>query len=75
MAGRRRHPNKHIEGALQYAESSGWRVEVCAAHAWGRMYCPAAQRDGCLHSVWSTPKHPEHFAKLIRRYVDRCDHS
>ena len=24
---RPRHPNKHIEEAIQYAESLGWRVE------------------------------------------------
>jgi hypothetical protein len=71
---RPRHPNKHIEAALKYAESCGWRVVTPAAHAWGRILCALESRDGCAYSIWSTPKNPENFAKRIRRYVDNCPH-
>ena len=27
---RKKHPNKHIEEALQYAESKGWKIEKSA---------------------------------------------
>ncbi|MCY2987076.1 MAG: hypothetical protein NTY19_04310 [Planctomycetota bacterium] len=71
---RPRHPNKHIEGAVQYAEDQGWRVEISSGHAWGHLYCPHATREGCITSVWSTPRCPENHARQIRRDVDRCAH-
>ena len=37
---RRAHPKKEVEQALQYAEANGWRIEMAAGHAWGRLYCP-----------------------------------
>lgn len=69
---RSRHPNKHIEAAVAYAESKGWRVEMAQGHAWGRMYCPHADRTGCRVSVWSTPRVPEHHAGDLVRIVDKC---
>ena len=38
---RSRHPNKHIENAVAYAEACGWRyVEAGGStHAWRRMLC------------------------------------
>ena len=74
---RKAHPKKEVESALQYAESNGWRVEVGAGHAWGRMYCPHNSRDCrcgefCITSIWSTPKNPANHAKQLRRVVDRC---
>ena len=70
------YPNKEIESALQYAESRGWRfVEAGgSAHAWGRMLCAFATREGCMFSVWSTPRVPKNHARQIRRNVDRCPH-
>jgi len=29
---RPRHPNKHIEQAVKYAESLGWRVEISGGY-------------------------------------------
>lgn len=74
---RPRHPNKDIDAALQYAQSSGWRIERAAGHAWGRMYCPfnsLACRCGefCVVSIWSTPRNPRNHARQLRRVVDHC---
>ncbi|MGO8750846.1 MAG: hypothetical protein ACLQNE_33260 [Thermoguttaceae bacterium] len=70
------HPNNHIRGAVDYALDRGWRLRKCGprAHAWGRMYCPAGQRGGCMFSVASTPKNPQNHAAWIRRQVDACEH-
>jgi len=67
-----RHPNKEIEEAVAYAEARGWTVKMSNGHAWGRLFCPLKTREGCLVSVWSTPKHPQDHAKDIVRAVDRC---
>jgi hypothetical protein len=72
--GRPRHSNKHIELAVQYAEALGWRLEMSNGHAWGRLFCPHATREGCIVSVWSTPRNPENHARHIRREVDLCPH-
>lgn len=76
---RRRHPDPHIEKALRYAESQGWRVEVLGprAHGWGKMYCPHNDPDCrcgefCITVIWGTPKRPENHARQIRRVVDGC---
>jgi hypothetical protein len=70
-----RHPNKHIAEAIKYAESRGWRVVPSKrGHSWGRIYCPFRERDGCMMSVYSTPRHPEDHAADIRRYIDDCPH-
>jgi hypothetical protein len=73
---RPRHPNKHIEAALRYAEAKGWRYHAAghSAHAWGRLLCRAGHVEHQF-SVWSTPRNPEGHAKHIRRMVDRCEHS
>jgi hypothetical protein len=73
---RPRHPNKEIEAAVKYAEERGWRfIEPGgSAHAWGRLFCPHNDRDGCRMSVWSTPRSPENHARQIRRVVARCSH-
>ncbi|SFI11118.1 hypothetical protein SAMN05421753_105269 [Planctomicrobium piriforme] len=67
---RPRHPNKHIEAAIRYAEVNGWKAEISNAHAFCKLYCPQACK--CLISVWSTPKVPENHARRIRRDVDLC---
>ncbi len=71
---RPRHPDKHIEQAVAYAESLGWRVEISGGHAWGRLFCPFADRYGCIISVWSTPRVAQNHARHIRREVDACPH-
>jgi hypothetical protein len=72
--GRSRHPNPHLEKAVQYAEALGWRVVPSSGHAWGRLFCPHATREGCIISVWSTPRVPENHARHIRNKVDSCPH-
>jgi hypothetical protein len=74
MAERPRHPNKEIEAAVAYAEEQGWSWFKIKGHAWGKLYCPQHDRDGCTVFVWSTPKVPENHARQIRREVDRCPH-
>lgn len=71
---RSRHPNAAIEKAVQYAEQQGWRVEMSKGHAWGRLYCPHSTREGCIISVWSTPRVPDNHARHIRKTVDSCPH-
>lgn len=69
---RARHPNKEIEAAVQYAESLGWKLHISSGHAWGHLYCPLNTRDGCIVSVWSTPRSAEGHAKAIVRAINRC---
>lgn len=71
---RPRHPNKHIEEAVKYAETSGWRFQKSNGHAWGFLLCPLATRDGCDVAVYSTPRVPETHARRIRQMVDECPH-
>jgi hypothetical protein len=74
MAKRSRHKNKEIEAAVRYAESKGWTCAAASGHAWGILWCPHPQRSGCHFSIWSTPRNPVNFARLIRRKVDQCPH-
>lgn len=76
---RKRHPDRDIEKALQYAERRGWRIEVSSghAHAWGRMFCPGegAQckwRKYRIVSIASTPRSTGDHAAHIRHIVERC---
>jgi hypothetical protein len=69
-----RHPNKHIQAAIEYAEEHGWTVVRQCHHAFCVLRCPAGHRGGCQYSVWSTPRNPEAHAKDIRREVDQCEH-
>lgn len=71
---RPRHPDKHIEKAVQYAEQQGWRVEMSSGHSWGQLFCPQSTREGCIIRVWSTPRSPENHARQIRKSVDSCPH-
>lgn len=73
---RPKHHNKEIEQAIRYAESKGWRYQATghSAHAWGRILCPLATREGHAISIWSTPKNAQNHAKQIKRNVDDCDH-
>jgi len=72
---RKKHPNQTVEEAIKYAEQHHWRVKLNKkGHAWGRIYCPAKERGGCIVSVWSTPRVAEHHAAQINRRVDNCEH-
>jgi hypothetical protein len=71
---RPRHPKQEIERAVQYAEQQGWNVEITSGHAWGRLYCPFSTREGCIISVWSTPRSAGNHARQIRKKVDQCPH-
>jgi hypothetical protein len=71
---RPRHPDKHIEEAVAFAERNGWTVEISNGHAWGRIYCPHANRDGCKLSVSSTPHNPQGHARRIIREINKCPH-
>ncbi len=77
MTTRKKHTNKEIEKALQYAEKHNWQVKSGGSHAWGKMYCPKNDKacrcgEFCITSIWSTPKNPERHAKQIKRVVDNC---
>ena len=71
---RNRHPDKEIEGAVAHAEQLGWRVIPVSGHAWGRLYCAQADSDGCMISVWSTPKSTGNHARSLLRAINRCPH-
>ena len=71
---RPKHPKPPIEAAVRYAEQLGWRVVLSNGHAWGRLFCPRSSREGCIISVWSTPRVPENHARHIRKAVDSCPH-
>lgn len=71
---RPRHPDKHIEKAICYAESLGWQVQMSRGHAWGFLLCPRHTRDGCTITINSTPRVPENHARKITRDVDMCPH-
>lgn len=68
------HPDKHIEAAVAYAELNGWTVKLSNGHAWGRLLCAFHDRDGCMLSVWSTPRNAQNHAKDLIRAVNRCPH-
>ena len=74
---RKKHPNKHIEDAIREAENKGWRfVEgKKSAHCFGRLLCKHANRDGCMMSVYSTPRSNENHATQILRYICKCTHT
>lgn len=70
---RKKHKDKHVEAAIEYAESKGWRVVLNKrGYAWGRLYCPHSDRSGCRQSVWSTPKSGENHAKTLIKLIDKC---
>lgn len=68
----RTHPNKHIQAAIEYALSRGWRFREGNGHAFGRLYCGTPHHGEHRMSVWSTPAIPERHARQIRRKVDDC---
>ena len=50
---RKKHKDKEIEQALQYAEDYGWIIEVhnkSKSHAWGIMKCPT-NNENCWNAI------------------------
>ena len=70
------HPDKHIREAISLAMSQDWRLVKSGprAHAWGRLFCPAGARGGCIISIYGTPRVPENHARYIERMIDACPH-
>lgn len=77
MTKRNRHPDKDIEAAIQYAENLGWIYHPSgnSSHAWGKLHCPLHTREGHHISIYTTPRNPANYAKLIRQRVNKCEHS
>lgn len=69
-----RHPNKHIQAAIEYALAQGWTFEKSRGHAFGHIKCGYHQRGGCFWSIWSTPANPEKHARKTIAFVNRCRH-
>lgn len=69
-----RHPNKHIQAAIEYAVSKGWTVQKSPGHAFCRIFCEFGGRGGCIKSIWSTPTDPQRFAQQVIHFVDQCPH-
>ncbi|HEY0210189.1 hypothetical protein [Acerihabitans sp.] len=66
------HPNKHIQAAIEYALSKGWRFRHSKGHAFGRLTCGIPGHEEHQISVWSTPRIAENHAKQLRRRIDSC---
>jgi len=73
---RKKHPDKDIEAAIQYAENMGWRFKESGAssHAWGKLLCPKHTREGHQLSIYGTPRNSFQYAQLIRQRVNKCNH-
>ena len=76
MSKRRRHPNKEIEAAIEHAEKVGWIFKEAgkSSHAWGKLHCPLQTRDGCHMSIYTTPRNPSNYARLVHRRIKKCKH-
>ncbi|WP_145521054.1 hypothetical protein [Yersinia mollaretii] len=68
----RDHPNKHIQAAIDYALSKGWKFRSSNGHAFGRLYCGISEHNQHQMSIWSTPKNAENHGKQIYRKVNTC---
>ncbi len=74
---RPKHPHKDIEAVIRYAEDCGWRYKPAgsSSHAWGRLFCPLASREGgCILSIWCTPHSAETHATQIMQALKHCSH-
>lgn len=69
----KRHPNKHIREAIEYAVTHGWDVVDVgkSAHAFCRLRCLAGHTEHQM-SIWSTPRNPENHARQILHKVKQC---
>ncbi|MAK71336.1 MAG: hypothetical protein CMF19_04765 [Idiomarinaceae bacterium] len=70
----KRHPNKEIQAAIDFALVYGWRFIPSRGHAFGRLKCSKGHRQHQL-SVWSTPKNPKAHAQRIVKQVMVCEES
>ncbi|MEG9489242.1 hypothetical protein [Mannheimia indoligenes] len=68
-----KHPNKHIQTALDYAVQNGWEILKSgkSAHSYCRLRCVLGHSEHQM-SVWSTPRSTENHAKQIIRKVHEC---
>lgn len=68
----KKHPNKHVQAAIEYALLCGWHFRPSKGHAFGRLICAIPEHSEHQISIWSTPHVPEHHAEQIRRKVNSC---
>ena len=70
------HQSQEVSDAVAAALSLGWRLIPTgrSSHAGLRLACPEATRDGCLHSVSSTPRNARDEADTILKKIKRCEH-
>lgn len=70
----KKHPNKHVREAIEYAVENGWDVVETgkSGHAFCRLKCILGHAEHQM-SIWSTPKDPETHAKQILRKVRQCN--
>ncbi|MDO5541738.1 MAG: hypothetical protein Q4F77_00375 [Acinetobacter sp.] len=70
----KKHPNKHIREAIEYAVENGWDVVETgtSGHAFCRLKCVLGHSEHQM-SVWSTPRNPENHAKQIKAKVKQCN--
>ncbi|MBP3194105.1 MAG: hypothetical protein J6M05_00340 [Cardiobacteriaceae bacterium] len=69
----KKHPNKHIRDAIEFALQNGWEIVPAgkSAHAFCRLRCVKKHTEHQM-SVWSTPRNPELHAKQILRKIKEC---
>lgn len=74
--GTKYHKNKELHDAIGMAVALGWRWvrKTNKNHLQGELYCPHANRSGCIVRVNSTPRRPEVHAKHVLTAVTRCPH-
>lgn len=72
----KKHPNKHIQMAIDYALKKGWiLIETGGcSHAFCRLRCgdPTKEHKNHQISIWTTPLNMENHAKQIVRKVNQC---
>jgi len=68
----KKHPNKEIQAAIDFALVYGWTFKLSKGHAFGRLKCGKGHRQHQI-SVWSTPRNPYSHAKQIVRQVIACE--
>ncbi len=67
----KRHTDKHIREAIQYAIDNGWSFKESKGHPFGRLYCDYGHTEHQM-SVWGTPKNTANHARQIKAFVDKC---
>ncbi|MBG2876876.1 hypothetical protein I4902_12890 [Proteus alimentorum] len=72
----KKHPNKHIQSAIEYALEHEW-VWIASgshSHTFCKLRCgnPANEHKDHQISIWCTPSNMENHAKQIIRKVNQC---